>query len=137
MALDEEQSSAAQEMRRAIDCLGDCADLAEVDPATLQALAAGENGADQHALPKRQTRIDSGHILKIRIPVERSAVPRDCDQRQDQMSQDSDRVKDLGEQAKQPGRVAKFQAGRRATFPTRLGFSGDARRCRIRVTQRA
>jgi hypothetical protein len=41
MALDEEQSSAAQEMRRAIDCLRDCADLAEVDPATLEALAAG------------------------------------------------------------------------------------------------
>ena len=41
MALDEEQSSAAHEMRRAIDCLRDCADLAEVDPATLKALAAG------------------------------------------------------------------------------------------------
>ena len=41
MALDEEQSSAAHEMRRAIDCLFDCADLAEVDPATLEALAAG------------------------------------------------------------------------------------------------
>jgi len=41
MALDEEQSSAAHEMRRAIDCLRDCADLAEVNPATLEALAAG------------------------------------------------------------------------------------------------
>src|ERR1700674_5829206 len=41
MALDEEQSSAAHEMRRAIDCLRDCADLAQVDSATLEALAAG------------------------------------------------------------------------------------------------
>jgi NTE family protein len=41
MALDEEQSSAAHEMRRAIDSLRDCADLAEVDPTTLEALAAG------------------------------------------------------------------------------------------------
>ena len=41
MALDEEQSSAAHENRRAIDCLRDCADLAQVDAATLEALAAG------------------------------------------------------------------------------------------------
>ena len=41
MALDEEQSSDAHEMRRAIDCLRDCAALAEVDSATLEALAAG------------------------------------------------------------------------------------------------
>src|SRR5664279_4581741 len=41
MALDEEQSSAAHEMRRAIDCLRDCADLAEVDSPTLEALADG------------------------------------------------------------------------------------------------
>jgi NTE family protein len=41
MALDEEQSSAAHEMRRAIDCLRDCADLAEVDSASLEALAQG------------------------------------------------------------------------------------------------
>jgi len=41
MALDEEQSSAGQEMRRAIDCLRDCADLAEVDSETMEALAAG------------------------------------------------------------------------------------------------
>ncbi|HME39431.1 MAG TPA: patatin-like phospholipase family protein [Steroidobacteraceae bacterium] len=41
MALDEEQSSAAHEMRRAIDCLRDCAALAEVDPETLEVLAAG------------------------------------------------------------------------------------------------
>jgi len=41
MALDEEQSSAAHEMHRAIDCLRDCADLAGVDPIALEALAAG------------------------------------------------------------------------------------------------
>lgn len=41
MALDEEQSGAAQEVRRAIECLRDCADLAEVDAGTLEALAAG------------------------------------------------------------------------------------------------
>ncbi|MEP6886002.1 MAG: patatin-like phospholipase family protein [Gammaproteobacteria bacterium] len=41
MALDEEQSSAGHEMRRAVDCLRDCADLAELDSATLEALAAG------------------------------------------------------------------------------------------------
>lgn len=41
MAPDEEQSSAAHEMRRAIDCLRECADLAQVDPANLEALAAG------------------------------------------------------------------------------------------------
>jgi NTE family protein len=40
MALDEEQSSAAHEMRRAIDCLRDCPALAELDPATMEALAA-------------------------------------------------------------------------------------------------
>jgi CRP-like cAMP-binding protein len=41
MALDEEQSSAAHEMHRAIDCLRHCADLAGVDPIALEALAAG------------------------------------------------------------------------------------------------
>jgi NTE family protein len=41
MALDEEQSSDAHEMRRAIDCLRDCADLALVDSETLEALAEG------------------------------------------------------------------------------------------------
>jgi len=41
MALDEEQSSAAHEIRRAIDCVRECADLTGVDPATLEALAAG------------------------------------------------------------------------------------------------
>ncbi len=39
MALDEEQSSASNEVRRAIDCLRDCADLAEVDAASLLVLA--------------------------------------------------------------------------------------------------
>jgi NTE family protein len=41
MALDEEQSSAAHEMRRAIDILRDCADLAELDSASLEALSIG------------------------------------------------------------------------------------------------
>jgi NTE family protein len=41
MALDEEQSSAAHELRRAVDYLRECADLAEVDPEALEALAAG------------------------------------------------------------------------------------------------
>ena len=40
MALEEDQSS-VQEMRPAIDCLRGCPDLAEVDPPTLAALAAG------------------------------------------------------------------------------------------------
>src|SRR3984957_1191839 len=57
MALDEEQSSAAHEMRRAIDCLRDCADLAEVDPATLEALAAG---AVQFSLPAGSLLFESG-----------------------------------------------------------------------------
>jgi hypothetical protein len=57
MALDEEQSSAAQEMRRAIDCLRDCADLAEVDPATLEALAAG---AVHFSLPAGSLLFESG-----------------------------------------------------------------------------
>jgi NTE family protein len=57
MALDEEQSSAAQEMRRAIDCLRDCADLAEVDPATLEALAAG---AVHFSLPAGSVLFESG-----------------------------------------------------------------------------
>jgi NTE family protein len=57
MALDEEQSSAAQELRRAIDCLRDCADLADVDPATLEALAAG---AVHFSLPAGSLLFDSG-----------------------------------------------------------------------------
>jgi NTE family protein len=57
MALDEEQSSAAHEMRRAIDCLRDCADLAEVDSATLEALAAG---AVHFSLPAGSVLFESG-----------------------------------------------------------------------------
>jgi NTE family protein len=57
MALDEEQSSAAHELRRAIDCLRDCADLAEVDPATLEALAAG---AVRFSLPAGSVLFESG-----------------------------------------------------------------------------
>ncbi|MGB6352892.1 MAG: Crp/Fnr family transcriptional regulator, partial [Steroidobacteraceae bacterium] len=57
MALDEEQSSAAHEMRRAIDCLRDCADLAEVDAATLEALAAG---AVHFSLPAGSLLFESG-----------------------------------------------------------------------------
>jgi NTE family protein len=57
MALDEEQSSAAHEMRRAIDCLRDCADLAEVDSATLEALAVG---AVHFSLPAGSFLFESG-----------------------------------------------------------------------------
>src|SRR5260370_38190887 len=57
MALDEEQSSAAHEMRRAIDCLRDCADLAEVDTASLEALAAG---AVHFSLPAGSLLFESG-----------------------------------------------------------------------------
>jgi NTE family protein len=57
MALDEEQSSAGQEMRRAIDCLRDCADLAPVDAATLEALAAG---AVHFSLPAGYSLFESG-----------------------------------------------------------------------------
>jgi len=57
MALYEEQSSAAHEMRRAIDCLRDCADLAEVDSATLEALAAG---AVHFSLPAGSLLFESG-----------------------------------------------------------------------------
>jgi signal-transduction protein with cAMP-binding, CBS, and nucleotidyltransferase domain len=57
MALDEEQSSAAHEMRRAIDCLRDCADLAGVDPASLEALAAG---TVQFSLPAGSLLFESG-----------------------------------------------------------------------------
>jgi NTE family protein len=57
MALDEEQSGAAHEMRRAIDCLRDCADLAEVDSATLEALAAG---AVHFSLPAGSLLFESG-----------------------------------------------------------------------------
>ena len=57
MALDEEQSSAAHEMRRAIDCLRDCADLALVDSATLEVLAAG---AVHFSLPAGSLLFESG-----------------------------------------------------------------------------
>jgi NTE family protein len=57
MALDEEQSSAAHEMRRAIDCLRDCADLAEIDAATLEALA---EGAVHFSLPAGNLLFESG-----------------------------------------------------------------------------
>jgi NTE family protein len=53
MASDEEQSSAAHEMHRAIDWLRDCTDLAGLDPGTLEALAAG---ALHFSLP-------AGHLL--------------------------------------------------------------------------
>ena len=57
MALDEEQSGAAHDMRRAIDCLRDCADLAEVDTATLEALA---DGAVHFSLPAGNLLFESG-----------------------------------------------------------------------------
>src|SRR5882762_6220431 len=57
MALDEDQSSAAHEMRRAIDCLRDCADLALVDSATLEVLAAG---AVHFSLPAGSLLFESG-----------------------------------------------------------------------------
>ena len=41
MALEEEQSNATREMPQAIDWLRDCADLAGVDPLSLESLAAG------------------------------------------------------------------------------------------------
>jgi NTE family protein len=57
MAPNDEQSSAEHEMRRAIDCLRDCADLAAADPATLEALAAG---AVHFALPAGSLLFESG-----------------------------------------------------------------------------
>jgi NTE family protein len=57
MALDEEQSSAAHEMRRAIDCLRDCAALAELDSATLEALA---DGAVHFSLPAGSLLFEAG-----------------------------------------------------------------------------
>jgi NTE family protein len=57
MALHEEQSSAAHEMRRAIDCLCDCADISGVDPETLEALAAG---AVHFSLPAGSVLFESG-----------------------------------------------------------------------------
>src|SRR5882672_9611160 len=57
MALDEEQSSASHELRRAIDCLRDSADLAEVDAASLEVLAAG---AVHFSLPAGNVLFESG-----------------------------------------------------------------------------
>jgi NTE family protein len=57
MALDEEQSGAVHDMRRAIDCLRDCADLAEVDAATLETLA---DGAVHFSLPAGNLLFESG-----------------------------------------------------------------------------
>ncbi|HWW31153.1 MAG TPA: patatin-like phospholipase family protein [Steroidobacteraceae bacterium] len=57
MALEEEQSSAAHEMRRAIDWLRDCADLAGVDAAALEALAAA---AVHFSLPAGNLLFESG-----------------------------------------------------------------------------
>ena len=56
MALEEEQSSCALEMRPAIDCLRSCADLADVDAATLSQLAAG---AQHFSLPA------GGHLFEM------------------------------------------------------------------------
>ncbi len=53
MALEEEPSGATHEMQRAIDWLRDCADLAGVDPVSLEFLAAG---AVHFSLP-------AGHLL--------------------------------------------------------------------------
>jgi NTE family protein len=57
MALEEEQSGGAHELRRAIDCLRDCADLAEIDTGTLEALAAG---AVHFSLPAGSWLFESG-----------------------------------------------------------------------------
>jgi NTE family protein len=57
MALDEEQSGAAHEMRRAIDCLRDCTDLALVDSETLEALSTG---AVHFSLPAGSVLFESG-----------------------------------------------------------------------------
>jgi NTE family protein len=57
MALDEEQSGAAHEMRRAIDCLRECTDLALVDFETLEALVIG---AVHFSLPAGSVLFESG-----------------------------------------------------------------------------
>jgi NTE family protein len=57
MALEEEQSSAAQELRRAIDCLTSSADLEDVPPAILEALAAG---AVHFSLPAGDVLFEAG-----------------------------------------------------------------------------
>lgn len=57
MALEEEQPSPHQEMRLAIDCLRDCADLAGVDDTALHILAAG---AVQFSLPAGTPLFEAG-----------------------------------------------------------------------------
>jgi NTE family protein len=57
MALDEEQAYAAHEMRSAIDWLRDCADLAGVDAAALESLAAA---AVHFSLPAGSILFESG-----------------------------------------------------------------------------
>jgi NTE family protein len=57
MALDEEQSGAAHEMRRAIDCLQDCTDLALVDLETIETLSVG---AVHFSLPAGSVLFESG-----------------------------------------------------------------------------
>ena len=59
MALEEEQSSAAQELRRAIDCLVSCAELQDVAPGILEMLAAG---AVHFSLPAGDLLFASGSI---------------------------------------------------------------------------
>jgi NTE family protein len=59
MALEEEQSSAAQELRRAIDCLKSSADLEGVDPTALETLAAG---AIHFSLPAGDLLFESGSM---------------------------------------------------------------------------
>jgi NTE family protein len=61
MALDEEQSSAEQEMRRALDCLRDCGDLLEVDSSSVEALAAG---AVHFCLPAGSVLFESGSAVQ-------------------------------------------------------------------------
>jgi NTE family protein len=80
MALDEEQSSASHELRRAIDCLRDCADLAEVDAASLEVLAAG---AVHFSLPAGSLLFESGStpdgvylVASGRLGVTTSGVAR-------------------------------------------------------------
>jgi NTE family protein len=57
MALEEEQSSSADELRRAIDCLKSSAELEDVTPAALEALAAG---AVHFSLPAGDLLFESG-----------------------------------------------------------------------------
>src|SRR5580658_4930954 len=59
MALEEEASSAAQELRRAIDCLESSPDLKDVPAAALQALASG---AVHFSLPAGDVLFESGSM---------------------------------------------------------------------------